>query len=114
MPAQFFDFAVALPGAAARRFFKWADDWQMLTDLVGPDEETMFSFDGDGDEAFDLATIAAAYGGHRPARSGFMNAFVEVSVHEVFEHLSGAVVCKGSSGSGSSCFVVLDRVLAIP
>ncbi|MEP6861373.1 MAG: hypothetical protein ABJE66_12165 [Deltaproteobacteria bacterium] len=112
VPAEFFDFAAALPSTAARRFFKWADDWQMLTDLVGPEEETIFSFDGD--EEFDLATIARAYGGRRPAPSGFTNAFVEVSVDEAYERLSGVVVCEGSSGFGNSCFVVLDRVLAIP
>lgn len=112
MPAEFFDFAVALPSAAARKFFTWADDWQTLTDLVGPEEETVFSFDGD--DEFDLAAIAAAYGGSRPAPSGFMNAYVDVTVDEVFAHLTAKVVCETSAGLGCSCLVVLDRVLAIP
>ena len=112
MPAEFFDFAVALPSDAARKFFTWADDWQRLTDLVGPDEETLFSFDDDED--FDLAALAAAYGGRHPAPAGFMNAFLDTSVHEVYEHLAGAVVTEGSTGVGASGLVVLDRVLAIP
>jgi hypothetical protein len=112
MPAEFFDFAVALPSTAARAFFAWADDSQRLTDLVGPDEETVFSFDDD--ENLDLAVIAAAYRGSRPSPSGFMNAFVDVSVHEALDRLSYTVVQETCIGSGASAFVVLDRVLAIP
>jgi hypothetical protein len=113
LSADFISIFAVISDEYGRKFESKLSPLQRLGDLVGAEEETLFSFKNWKDTP-DLKMLASRYRGRAPSVDSINGAYTEVDLEDVEQIQTNSVLAVEVTSTPVASFVAIDRAAAIP
>jgi hypothetical protein len=113
LSADFISIFAVIGDEHGRKFESKLSPLQKLGDIIGADEEKLFSFSSWKD-TLNLKALAAKYHGRSPSVDHLAGAYTEIDLEDVETIQANSVMSAEVMSAPVASFVAIDRIAAIP